>query len=63
MDVDHCCVIPWKEHLKTTFKPLMEGYWAGVENGSFEYGGYCLMNYTKHSLYAGQPLDEMEKEI
>lgn len=63
LDVDNSSVNEWKEHLRTTLKPLMEGYWAGVENGNFEYGGYCLMNYTKHSFYAGQEIEVMEKEI
>jgi PAS domain S-box-containing protein len=63
LDVNNSSVNQWKENLRTTLKPFIEGYWAGIENGNFEYAGYCLMNYNKHSFYVGEQLEVMEKEI
>lgn len=63
MQVDNVVVKHWKEHLKSTFKPFIEGYWNGVENGNFEYGGYCLAMHDKNLFYAGEKLEVIEKEI
>lgn len=63
LDVNNSSINEWKESLRKTLKPLMEGYFAGIENGNFEYAGYCLMNYNKHSFYSGKQLEVIEKEI
>jgi PAS domain S-box-containing protein len=63
LDADNHSIKHWKEHVRSTFEPLMEGYWAGVENGNFEYAGYCLAMHNKNSFYAGQILGVMKREI
>lgn len=63
LDVNNSSVNEWKESLRDTLKPLMDGYLAGIENGNFEYAGYCLMNYNKHSLYSGKELNIVEDDI
>lgn len=63
LDVNNSSINEWKESLRKTLKPLMDGYFAGIENGNFEYAGYCLMNYNKHSFYSGIQLEVIEKEI
>lgn len=63
MDANNTFTKHWKEHIRETFKPYIEGYWSGVENGNFEYAGYCASMYSKNSLYAGQILEVAGKEI
>lgn len=63
MDIDNILVKHWKEHIRETLKPCIEGYWSGVENGSFEYAGYCASMYSKNSLYSGEILEVVGKEM
>lgn len=63
MYINNCFSKHWKEHIRETFKPYTEGYWSGLENGNFEYSGYCASLYSKNSFYAGQIIEIVEKEI
>ncbi|HEY5525426.1 MAG TPA: AAA family ATPase, partial [Clostridium sp.] len=63
MEANNTFVKHWKEHIRGTFKPYIEGYWSGVENGNFEYAGYCASMYSKNSLYSGQILEVLGKDI
>jgi PAS domain S-box-containing protein len=63
MDTGNVLVMHWKEHIRETLKPCIEGYWSGVENGSFEYAGYCIFVYSKNTFYSGRNLNLVEKEI
>jgi PAS domain S-box len=63
MDINNIFVRHWKEHIRETFKPCIEGYWCGVENGDFEYAGYCASMYGKNLFYSGQILEVVGKEI
>lgn len=63
LEIDNYCIKHWKEHLKETLTSLLEGYRSGMENGDFQYGGYCLPAYAKNSFYLGQSLESLEKEI
>jgi predicted ATPase/signal transduction histidine kinase len=46
----------WKQHLRTTIDPLVEGVQSGLENGDIEYVGYCSTNHYLHMLFAGESL-------
>jgi PAS domain S-box len=63
LDVDTVFVKHWKEHLREELEPFMEGYWSGIENGNFEYAGYCVAMYSKNLFYSGQTLEAVGKEI
>lgn len=63
LDIDNVFIKHWKEHLREELEPFMEGYWSGMENGNFEYAGYCVSMYSKSLLYSGQILEVVEKEI
>lgn len=63
MDINNIFVRHWKEHIRKTFEPCVEGYWSGVENGDFEYAGYCVSMYGKNLFYSGQILEVVGKEI
>ncbi|PAB55761.1 hypothetical protein CCE28_21585 [Anaeromicrobium sediminis] len=62
LEIDNYCIKHWKEHLKSTLDSLTEGYRAGMENGDFEYGAYCLPAHAKNSFYIGRPLSVLEEE-
>lgn len=62
-DINNIFVRHWREHIRETFEPCVEGYWSGVENGDFEYAGYCASMYGKNLFYSGQILEIVRKEI
>ena len=53
----------WKDHVRTTLAPLLEGYQVGLGTGDLEYAGYSAMIYCYHSFYAGVPLAKIEAEL
>ncbi|MGO9014498.1 MAG: response regulator [Dissulfurispiraceae bacterium] len=53
----------WKDHVRTTLAPLLEGYQVGLGTGDLEYAGYSAMIYCYHSFYAGVPLAKLEAEM
>jgi predicted ATPase/signal transduction histidine kinase len=52
----------WKEHTKTTIKPLLEAIQVGVETGDIEYAGYASTNYCDQRFAIGESLDLMEQQ-
>ncbi len=53
----------WKDHVRTTLAPLVEGYHAGLGTGDLESAGFSAMTYCLHSLHAGVPLAKLEAEM
>jgi PAS domain S-box-containing protein len=53
----------WKAHLKTTLKPLKEGYQSGLETGDLEYAVLCISFYLHHAYVQGRNLGVLRKEI
>ncbi len=53
----------WKEHLRNTLKPLLEGYQTGLETGTLEFSGYCSLSYCSSSYYLGKELAVLEREM
>ncbi|VXD25636.1 ATP-binding region ATPase domain protein (fragment) [Planktothrix paucivesiculata PCC 9631] len=47
----------WKEHVKATFTPLLEGIQSGLETGNIDWAGYNAFYYCDHIFFAGEPLD------
>ncbi|MCY6354885.1 AAA family ATPase [Clostridium sp. ZS2-4] len=62
LEINNYCIKHWKEHLKSTLDSLTEGFRAGMENGDFEYGAYCLPAHAKNSFYIGRSLKVVEEE-
>ncbi len=56
-------VIPWKEHLRTTLKPLQEGHQSGLENGDLEYAALCKHMYCHHAFFLGKELSALERDF
>ncbi len=53
----------WKQHIRTTIDPLVEGVQSGLENGDIEYVGYCSTNHYLHMLFAGESLVSVSQQL
>ena len=56
-------IIHWKEHIRVSLKPLLEGYQSGLETGDLEFAAYCAHGYCFHSFVIGKELVELEREM
>lgn len=62
-NVVYCCTRHWKDHVSESLKPLQEGYHSGLETGDFAFAALDIHTYCYHSLYIGQNLVELEREM
>ncbi|MGH1396460.1 MAG: trifunctional serine/threonine-protein kinase/ATP-binding protein/sensor histidine kinase [Trichormus sp.] len=53
----------WKEHIQTTFRPLLETYSSAIETGDLEFAAYALNSYLYHGYFTGIELTELERNI
>ncbi|MBD2522286.1 ATP-binding sensor histidine kinase [Nostoc sp. FACHB-133] len=53
----------WKEHTRETLKPLLEGYYVGLETGDLEFAAYCLNAYCYSGYFIGRELTGLEQEM
>jgi predicted ATPase/signal transduction histidine kinase len=53
----------WKEHTREVLKPLLEGYYTGIETGDLEFSAYCLNAYCYSSYFIGRELTGLEREM
>ncbi|MBC1224387.1 AAA family ATPase [Nostoc sp. UCD121] len=53
----------YKEHIKDTIAPLLEGMQSGLELGNIENAGYCAVIAGYHSLLSGENLELVDKKI
>ncbi|MBD2248691.1 serine/threonine-protein kinase PknK, partial [Nostoc sp. FACHB-888] len=56
-------IIHWKEHIRESLEPLLEGYQSGLETGDLEFAAYCAHGYCFHSFVVGKELVELEREM
>jgi predicted ATPase/signal transduction histidine kinase len=47
----------WKDPVKETLAPLLEGIQGGLETGDIEWVGYNSFYYCDHLLFIGEPLE------
>ncbi|MDF5706101.1 MAG: AAA family ATPase [Nostoc sp. S4] len=59
----HTTIRHWKEHIREGLKPLLEGYYAGLEIGDLEYAAYYLHSYSYSSYFIGKELTELERDM
>ena len=52
----------WKEPVNRTLAPLVAGIQSGLEVGDYEYVGYCVLHYSNHIFWTGEPLESVEKK-
>jgi predicted ATPase/signal transduction histidine kinase/CheY-like chemotaxis protein len=53
----------WSKPLRTTLKPLLEGYESGIIHGDFEYAAFSASAHYIHAFFAGVELDFLKSEI
>ncbi len=46
----------WKEHVRETMAPMMEGFHSGMQTGDIEFGLYSAIQYCNNLLFIGDPL-------
>jgi predicted ATPase/signal transduction histidine kinase/CheY-like chemotaxis protein/tRNA A-37 threonylcarbamoyl transferase component Bud32 len=56
-------IIHWKEHIRESLEPLLEGYQSRLETGDLEIAAYCAHGYCFHSFVVGKELVELEREM
>ncbi|MBD0302937.1 MAG: serine/threonine protein kinase, partial [Tolypothrix sp. T3-bin4] len=56
-------IIHWKEHIRESLEPLLEGYQSGLETGDLEFAAYCAHGYCSNSFVVGKELVELEREM
>lgn len=53
----------WRNHVRTTLRPLQESYQIGLETGLIEFACVNTNLYCIHALLCGKPLARLEEEI
>ena len=53
----------WREHLKGTLEPLLEGMRLGTQYGDLEYSALCASFFCLYSFYLGKDLHVLEEEL
>ncbi|MBF0100516.1 MAG: AAA family ATPase [Desulfobacterales bacterium] len=56
-------ILHWKEHYKNVLTTSIQGYHLGIQNGDLEYGAYNAFVHLSFSLFIGNNLNQLEKEI
>jgi len=56
-------VLHWKDHLKTTLTPLLNGYQCGLETGDLDSVTWDIFLYCYHSYFCGCELKKLDKEM
>ena len=59
----NCFIKHWKDHLKKTLKPFVEGYQIGLETGDFQYAAFGAYSHSYLSYQAGAELTKLEREM
>lgn len=54
---------PWKEHLRGTLTPLLEGYQSALETGDLVYATSNLNVHATGSFFIGKELAGLEREL
>ncbi|MBD2448128.1 AAA family ATPase [Nostoc sp. FACHB-152] len=49
--------------VKSSIKPLIQGYLGFADNGDAEYSAYCIVNAYFCSILAGQPLEKVQTKF
>jgi PAS domain S-box-containing protein len=56
-------ILHGKHHLRETLPLFLEGYQSGLDNGDFDFAGYCTKEKCQYSYFIGQELTGLEQEI
>ncbi|WP_444980648.1 ATP-binding protein, partial [Microseira wollei] len=63
LQIANAFVKHWKEHLKETLSPLLEGYVSGLETGDLEYAAWNLLVSSYFQFLLGRELISLSQEM
>jgi predicted ATPase len=52
----------WKDPIRETIAPLLDGVNGGIETGDFEFACFTALSYCIHSFFAGENLQSVENK-
>ncbi|HEY9633204.1 MAG TPA: AAA family ATPase [Coleofasciculaceae cyanobacterium] len=53
----------WKEHIRETLKPFLEGYQSGLETGDLLFSAFNAYGYSSFLYWMGKELAGLEREM
>jgi predicted ATPase/signal transduction histidine kinase/tRNA A-37 threonylcarbamoyl transferase component Bud32 len=53
----------WKQDIKDSLKPLLEGYHSGIDTGDLEFAAYCIYNHCSFRYLAGNRLSDVAQTM
>ncbi len=54
---------PWKDHIRSTLKPLLHAHQAGLDAGDFEFAAHGVAGYCLRSFLVGNELRPLAEEM
>jgi PAS domain S-box-containing protein len=59
----NCFIRHWKEHVRETLVPFLEGYRIGLETGDLQFAAWNIHSNCYLAYYSGKELSELEREM
>src|SRR5262249_18360160 len=59
----HAFIRHWKEHIRGTLQPLLEGYHIGLETGDLNFATFDAFGFGFQSYWVGTELTGLEREM
>ena len=53
----------WKEHVKESLPPLLDGYQTGLDTGDLEWAAWCIVVHYYHAYLIGRELPTLDREM
>jgi predicted ATPase/GAF domain-containing protein len=61
--ISNCFVRHWKEHIRATLMPFLEGYRIGLEIGDLQLAAWGIHLHCYIAYYSGKELSELERDM
>jgi len=59
----NCFIRHWKEHVRETLMPFLEGYRIGLEIGDLHFAAWNIHSHCYLAYYSGKELPELERDM
>ncbi|HSH05793.1 MAG TPA: ATP-binding sensor histidine kinase [Anaerolineae bacterium] len=63
IEIVYAFITHWREPLRATLGPLLEGYQIALDTGDREYAAFCAFVYTYHLFAAGERLPKVDRAM
>ena len=61
--ISNCLIGHWKEHIRATLMPFLEGYRIGLEIGELQFAAWGIHFHCYIAYYSGKELSELERDM